>query len=551
MANILKLYFNTKDKALQSALVQSDTETQPVAMPELMFGDQVPIQIFVVNGDGGFESFSGSGSYSVKLGIGTPGAIATGGTFTLTYSGQTTAAIDFDATAAEVTSALEALLNIGVGDVLVTAIAGGWQVEFKGALALTNVAEMTGTATLLTPESTVDVTTLRAGTGSVNEIQLVRIPQTPAAYLATFSTITNGWSGTLQMNTRGVLEQLGSATSVPLYAELELTDGSGNRRTFGQIPVIVRNQIIDVSSTVPTPRSDYATLADVAAAIAAAGVGHLYVGYADDDSGTGFSLTDGGENYIAVLNSPTVIASPAAGDFAGLWFYRAGGIVYIGYASASDGTGFSTTWSEGLNYVSFVSSVTPLTPVAGDFTTWIKFTGTKRWRQYEINAGAWMPAVVNGAEFNTVEYGANKVLADVWLFDDTTAESIQKNLVLPDIYDLSTVKIKIDGVASSVASAGDKVAFEISAMCVADGENINQAFSTPVEVYATVVGPGKLMKFPASASITIANVPAIADRIWLKISRKPGTANDDMAGDAGLFSAVLGWKESATEPAVW
>lgn len=48
----------------------------------------------------------------------------TGGTLTLTYSGQTTAALDWDATAAEVKTALDNLSNIEVGDVVVTG--GPW-----------------------------------------------------------------------------------------------------------------------------------------------------------------------------------------------------------------------------------------------------------------------------------------------------------------------------------------------------------------------------------------------------------------------------------------
>ena len=40
----------------------------------------------------------------------------TGGTFTLTYDGQTTAGIAYDAAASAVDSALEALSNIGAGD---------------------------------------------------------------------------------------------------------------------------------------------------------------------------------------------------------------------------------------------------------------------------------------------------------------------------------------------------------------------------------------------------------------------------------------------------
>lgn len=68
--------------------------------------------------------------------------------FTLTYSGQTTAAIPANATAAQVQAALEALSNIGVGDVAVTGNAGGpWTVAFKGTLANTDVAQLTTTPT--------------------------------------------------------------------------------------------------------------------------------------------------------------------------------------------------------------------------------------------------------------------------------------------------------------------------------------------------------------------------------------------------------------------
>lgn len=73
----------------------------------------------------------------------------TGGTFTLTFSGQTTAALAFNATAAAVQAALEALSNIGVGDVVVTGSAGGpYTVTFAKALADTNVAQMTATPSL-------------------------------------------------------------------------------------------------------------------------------------------------------------------------------------------------------------------------------------------------------------------------------------------------------------------------------------------------------------------------------------------------------------------
>ncbi len=78
---------------------------------------------------------------------------ATGGTFTITYAGQTTAAIAFDAAAAAVQSALEALSNIAPGDVACT---GGPCATapvictFGGTLANTDVALMTTDPALLT-----------------------------------------------------------------------------------------------------------------------------------------------------------------------------------------------------------------------------------------------------------------------------------------------------------------------------------------------------------------------------------------------------------------
>lgn len=92
----------------------------------------------------------------------------TGGTFTLTYSGQTTGAIAFDADAATVDAALEALSNIGADDVTCTggALPGAAvTVTFTGALAGTDVAEMTADGALLTGGTTpaASVTTTTAG----------------------------------------------------------------------------------------------------------------------------------------------------------------------------------------------------------------------------------------------------------------------------------------------------------------------------------------------------------------------------------------------------
>lgn len=95
----------------------------------------------------------------------------TGGTFTLTLAGETTAGIAYNATAAAVQAALEALPSLAAGDVTVTGGPGPatpYVVTFGGNLAGSNVAQMTTSGAGLTggttPASAVATTTAGGGT---------------------------------------------------------------------------------------------------------------------------------------------------------------------------------------------------------------------------------------------------------------------------------------------------------------------------------------------------------------------------------------------------
>jgi hypothetical protein len=57
---------------------------------------------------------------------------------------------------------------------------------------------------------------------------------------------------------------------------------------------------------------------------------YFYIAYASDASGTGFSTTPGsGLNFVAFKTTTTPIASPSAGDFAGLWKNYAAGSITV------------------------------------------------------------------------------------------------------------------------------------------------------------------------------------------------------------------------------
>lgn len=111
----------------------------------------------------------------------------TGGTFTLTFDGATTAAIAYNATAATVQSALVALSNINTGDVTVTGGPGpatAWVATFAGQYSDENVPAMTATSSLTggtTP--TIAVTTTTEGAQGPDIIgyraPLVNVDPTP------------------------------------------------------------------------------------------------------------------------------------------------------------------------------------------------------------------------------------------------------------------------------------------------------------------------------------------------------------------------------------
>jgi hypothetical protein len=110
-----------------------------------------------------YGPYAGAGSEVQTV---TVSGAPTGGTFTLTYAGQTTSALAYNAAAATVQTALEALSNLAPADVVVTGSAGGpYTITFGGTLANANVAQMTASGASLTGGDSPAVTVDTALTG--------------------------------------------------------------------------------------------------------------------------------------------------------------------------------------------------------------------------------------------------------------------------------------------------------------------------------------------------------------------------------------------------
>jgi hypothetical protein len=134
----------------------------------------------------------------------TKGGTWSAGTFTLTYGGQTTTALAFNATAAAIQAALEALSSIGPGNVV---CAGGpisttaVTVQFTGALGALDAGAITYDIALVTgssPTLTVTVTTPGVAPTTIPLIPLAGTHWT-VAVADTYADLTGGTGSYLQL----------------------------------------------------------------------------------------------------------------------------------------------------------------------------------------------------------------------------------------------------------------------------------------------------------------------------------------------------------------
>jgi hypothetical protein len=186
-------------------LVASETNSAPVGLATFTKGDNGAFNLYFLEATGvinrPFEVVDKS-STSVKLGIGSRLGVPETGTYTLTFGGDTTSALDAAATAGAIQTALNGLAAISsAGGVSVTGeLADHFTVRFNDVGAQ---GSFTADVSQLIPDTAAVIDERIAGSASVKEIQEIQLRLTPAVFQDSWADLGTTVTATIATTVTG------------------------------------------------------------------------------------------------------------------------------------------------------------------------------------------------------------------------------------------------------------------------------------------------------------------------------------------------------------
>jgi hypothetical protein len=198
------------------------------------------------------QDLTGTG---LKIAVGDLDAAPTSGTFTLSWGGDTTTALDHDATEGEIETALNALASIdAAGGVTVARTGGTLRVTWDNNGAR---AALTCDVTDLLPLSNADIYEDTPGDGDTREVQSVALKQQVYAYAAPgdWTLGATHAEGTLRFNTPALRARFAATTENTIRCTLEVKfapDGAEYDVVFQSTVEISRDLITDTTTSLPS-----------------------------------------------------------------------------------------------------------------------------------------------------------------------------------------------------------------------------------------------------------------------------------------------------------
>jgi hypothetical protein len=185
-------------------LAVSETNSAPAGQIQFTKGDNGVFNLYFLEATGiinrPFEVVTQPGT--VKFGIGSRTASPESGTYTLTFDGDTTSAIEAAATAGAIETALNGLAAISsAGGVSVTGeLSDHFTVRFNDNGAQPSI---TADVSQLIPDTVAVIDERIAGSASVKEIQEIQLRLTPAVYQDSWSDLSTTVTATIETTVTG------------------------------------------------------------------------------------------------------------------------------------------------------------------------------------------------------------------------------------------------------------------------------------------------------------------------------------------------------------
>jgi hypothetical protein len=157
-----------------------------------------------------------------------------------------------------------------------------------------------------------------------------------------------------------------------------------------------------------------------------------------------------------------------------------------------------------------------------------------------VQAREMSPSASGGcAALATIATSANHPDVQSLDFDPTTEEYAQFSISMPKRWDLGTITWRPRW-SHAATVTNFKTAWALQALAVSDGDAIDAAFGTAVQVNDTGGVTNDLYVGPESSAVTIAGTPAAGDTVFFRVYRvaADGT-NDTLTIDARLHGIDL------------
>ena len=236
-----------------------------------------------------------------------------------------------------------------------------------------------------------------------------------------------------------------------------------------------------------------------------------------------------------------------------------------GGAKGIQGSGIGVSDTDdftGVNSVTVNEIAAPSTPSSGDLIFYADSTtslpmakndagnemqlGGAVYKELSFRAGAMTPSGSIPATSGTLEL--DPVTLDCFDFDAATDEAVQVAFMMPDDWDLGTVKFKFIW----TGAGGSGVCFwGVRAVATSNDNPLDVAFGTINSVLDSFIVANDNHTTNATGGVTIGGTPLLADLTVIEFFRRASQGADTYSQDAKLLNVTMQYKTLDTPTAAW